>query len=151
MSDHEEIRNLSYRYTFALDAGDFDEVGRLLGTGTLRPSMPGVVGETITGADDIARFYTDQVVTYGKGDPRTRHLITNQLIDVDGDTARSRCYFTVLQRATGHEYQIVVGGQYHDRFAKADGAWRFTEKIIQVDHLNRIELHFRIAAERSTS
>jgi hypothetical protein len=42
MSDHEEIRNLSYRYTFALDAGDFDEVGRLLGTGTLRPSMPGL-------------------------------------------------------------------------------------------------------------
>ncbi|WP_243653834.1 nuclear transport factor 2 family protein [Pseudonocardia endophytica] len=90
-------------------------------------------------------------MTYKNGDPRTRHLITNQLIELDGDTARSRCYFTVLQRATGHDYQIVVGGRYHDRFAKVDGSWRFTEKVIQVDHLNRIELHFAIAETRSTS
>ncbi len=145
--DYEQIRALCYRYTFALDEGDFRTVAAILGDGVLRPSMPGVVGEPIDGPEEIERFYAEQVVTYKNGDPRTRHLISNQLIELaeDGLSASSRCYFTVLQRAPGHEYQIVVGGQYHDRFRKTGGVWRFTEKTIQVDHLNRIELHFRIA------
>lgn len=143
----DEIRALCHRYTFALDGGDFATVGELLGAGGLRPSMPGVVGELIVGAEAIVQFYTDQVVTYRDGDPRTRHLITNEVIDIadSGRTAESHCYFTVLQRAPHHDYQLVVGGRYHDRFERVDGRWRFVEKTIHVDHLNKIELHFQIA------
>lgn len=148
MTDHDEIRNLCYRYTFAVDDGDFAEVGRVLGRARLRPMMPGVVSEPIVGPAEIERFYTDQVIVYDKGGPRTRHLITNQVLAVDGDVASARCYFTVLQRPPGQDYQIVVGGQYHDRFVREDGCWRFAEKAIQVDHLNRIESHFRIEPAR---
>lgn len=143
----DQIRELCYRYTGALDRGDFAAVAELLAYADLRPSMPGVVGEPIRGAEAIERFYTDQVVTYRDGDPRTRHLITNQVIEFgsDGRTAESHCYVTVLQRAPGHDYQLVVGGRYHDRFERVGGQWRFVEKAIQVDHLNQIELHFKIA------
>jgi 3-phenylpropionate/cinnamic acid dioxygenase small subunit len=153
MSDYESIRNLSYRYALLLDEGDFAGVADLLAGGALVPMMAGVGSEPITGREAIERFYADQVVTYRDGDPRTRHLISNQLIELadDGLTASSRCYFTVLQRPPRQPFQIVVGGQYHDRFDKVGGAWRFALKGIQVDHLNDIGLHFKIAPEHSAS
>jgi hypothetical protein len=151
--DYEHIRALSYRYTFHLDAGDMAAVGELLANAVLRPAMPGVRDEAIRGRQAITEFYMGQVVTDDRGDPRTRHLITNQLIEPgpEPDTATSQCYFTVLQRPPKEPFQLVVGGRYHDRFAKVDGAWRFAEKEIQVDHLNAIEHHFVIAPERRSS
>jgi hypothetical protein len=149
MTDRDDIRDLCFTYTFHLDDGDFAAVGLLLENAILRPTMPGVEGVDIGGRDAVEAFYRKQVVTYKRGRPMTRHLITNQVI-VFGDnglTARSRSYFTVLQRPPGLPFQIVVGGQYRDEFEKVDGSWRFTLKNIQVDHLNDIENHFRIAPE----
>jgi len=155
MSDYEAIRALTAEYTFRLDEGDFAGVGELLEHAVLRPSMVGVHGKDLHGRTEIEEFYRQQVITYKNDKPMTRHLLTNQVITLnDGATAAAaaaaRCYFTVLQRPPGLPYQIVVGGQYFDRFTKVDGAWRFAEKTIQVDHLNTIEHHFRISAEHAS-
>jgi hypothetical protein len=147
MSDYEAIRNLCAEYTFRLDDGDFAGVGELLRDAVLRPAMAGVRADGLRGSDEIEEFYRLQVITYKNGKPMTRHLLNNHSITID-DTATeasSRCYFTVLQRPPGLPYQIVVGGQYFDRFLKRDGTWSFAEKVIQVDHLNAIEHHFRIS------
>jgi len=151
MNSKDDIRELCYLYTFLLDDGDFGGVGALLAHATLRPTMPGVAGVDITGEAAIAAFYAEQVVTYSRGRPMTRHLVTNQIITVssEGETASSRSYFTVLQRAPGYDFHIVVGGQYQDAFECIRGEWRFTRKDIQVDHLNDIENHFRISPDRS--
>lgn len=148
MDDLDEIRHLCFAYTFCLDDGDFAGVGDLLEYATLRPDMAGVTAVDIQGRTAVEEFYRAQVITYSRERPMTRHLITNQVVIVDDErlTARSRCYFTVLQRPPGIDFHIVVGGQYHDRFERVDGHWRFTEKRIQVDHLNDIENHFRISA-----
>ncbi|WP_211593294.1 nuclear transport factor 2 family protein [Microbispora sp. H10836] len=151
MDDIEQIKALCFGYTFCLDEGDFEGVGEFLREAVLQPDMPGVEGERISGRDAIEEFYRAQVITYSRGRPMTRHLITNQVITFEGtDAAKSRCYFTVLQRPPGADYHIVVGGQYHDRFVREDGSWRFTEKRIQVDHLNDIQNHFRITPEHAT-
>jgi hypothetical protein len=149
-NDYEAIRGLSYAYTFMLDDGDFDGVAALLGAAELQPVMRGVAAEPIIGADAIRAFYADQVVTYD-GDPRTRHVISNHVITLDGDEAHGRCYFTVLMKPPGEPYQIVVGGQYRDRFVRRDGAWRFAAKAIQVDYLNNIHFHFKIAEPHAVS
>ncbi|MCW3018758.1 MAG: hypothetical protein JWN10_1066 [Solirubrobacterales bacterium] len=146
--DYEAIRRLSYAYTFCLDEGDFAGVGALLADATLTPVAAGMLGEGIRGREAIERFYAEQVVVYG-GKPRTRHLITNHAIELDEarETASARCYFTVLQAPPRLPYAIVVGGRYQDRFAKADGDWRFSAKEIHVDYLNDIAHHFKIAGE----
>jgi hypothetical protein len=152
MSDRDEIRDLCFAYTFCLDDGDFAGVGDLLEHATLRPDMPGVDGGGLVGREAVEEFYRAQVITYSRERPMTRHLITNQVITLDAEAgiAASRCYFTVLQRPPGLDFHIVVGGQYHDRFERVGGRWRFTEKRIQVDHLNDIERHFRISEEHAT-
>jgi 3-phenylpropionate/cinnamic acid dioxygenase small subunit len=148
--DCEAIRRLSYEYAFLLDAGDFDGVAELLSDAELQPVMRGVTAAPISGAEQIRAFYADQVVVYD-GDPRTRHLISNHAITVVGDEASARCYFTVLMKPPGEPLQIVVGGQYRDRFERRNGTWRFAAKAIQVDYLNNVALHFRIVADHASS
>jgi len=142
-SDQEQIRALAYEYTFRLDGGDFAGVAELLGEGELRMSAAGMDEQAMRGREEIERFYADQVVTY-EGDPRTRHLISNHVVHVEGESAHANCYFTVLMKPPGQPIQTVVCGRYLDRFERRAGAWRFTEKTIQVDYLTKIEEHFVI-------
>ena len=150
MSDQDDIRDLCFQYTYHLDDGEFDDVASLLAHAVLTPTMAGVEPVEIRGEEAIAAFYRDQVVTYSRGRPMTRHLITNQIIRVDetATRARSKAYFTVLQRVPGQEYHVVVGGRYHDEFEKVDGRWRFVAKNIETEHFNDIHNHFHIAEHR---
>ncbi|MBS1677550.1 MAG: nuclear transport factor 2 family protein [Actinobacteria bacterium] len=145
MSDHEAIRALTYEYTFRLDRGDFAGVAALLAEADLRMAAAGMNAEPIRGATAVESFYAKQVVTYDD-DPRTRHLITNHVVDIapDGESATGRCYFTVLQATPSQPIQIVVCGRYADSFARTDKGWTFTEKVIEVDYLTAIGDHFKI-------
>lgn len=147
-TDAERIRALTYEYTFRLDGGDFAGVAALLAAGTLRMSAKGMDDRALRGAEEIERFYAAQVVTHD-GDPRTRHLISNHVVEVDGDAAAGRCYFTVLMKPPGQPIQTVVCGRYFDRFERAEGEWRFSEKVIRVDYLTEIASHFVIDEEHA--
>lgn len=148
--DHERIRALTYEYTFRLDRGDFAGVAELLAAAQLRMAAKGMDNAAMRGAAAIESFYAGQVVTYD-GDPRTRHLITNHVVEIDpdGEEARGECYFTVLQAVPRQPVGIVVVGRYHDRFERLDGKWRFAEKVIEVDYLGSIGDHFTIDSEHS--
>ncbi|HVX31538.1 MAG TPA: nuclear transport factor 2 family protein [Solirubrobacterales bacterium] len=147
---HERIRALTYEYTFRLDRGDFSGVAELLASGQLRMAAKGMDDAPIRGAAAIEAFYAGQVVTYD-GDPRTRHLITNHVVEVDAEagSAGGECYFTVLQAVPRQPIGTVVCGRYHDRFELADEEWRFVEKVIQVDYLGAIGEHFAIDADHA--
>lgn len=142
---HERIRALTYEYTFRLDRGDFSGVAELLAPGTLRMESAGMDDRPIRGAAEIQAFYRDQVVTYD-GDPRTRHLITNHVVDLaeDGGSARAESYFTVLQAVPRRPIGIVVCGRYRDRFQQVDGDWQFAEKVIRPEYFNSIGDHFTV-------
>jgi hypothetical protein len=149
-ADYERIRALTYEYTFRLDRGDFAGVAELLAAGQLRMAAKGMSDAPMRGADAIESFYAGQVVTYD-GDPRTRHLITNHVVEIDSgrEHARGECYFTVLQAAPREPIGTVVVGRYLDRFERVDSAWRFTEKVIEVDYLGSIGEHFPIDSEHA--
>lgn len=149
-ADYERIRALTFEYAFRLDRGDFGGVAELLASGQLRMAAAGMDGESIYGAAAIESFYAEQVVTYD-GDPRTRHLITNHSIELtaDGDGARGRSYFTVLQAVPRQPIQTVVCGHYRDRFERGPEGWHFAEKVIQVDFLGPIGDHFKIDEEHA--
>lgn len=146
--DLQQIRNLSYAYTAAVDDGEWDQVAELLAEAVLRPVSGGMNGEPVRGREAVRRFYDEQVVTYD-GNPRTKHLVTNHVIEIDADTAIGRSYFTVLQALPKEPPGIVVSGRYHDAFARDERGWRFTEKVIHAEWFGAIRNHFRIAADHS--
>lgn len=120
-----EIPNLLYRYADAIDAGRFDEAAALFDGGAVR-----VQGQRIAGREAIAAMWRTWVRIYPDGTPRTRHLVTNPLIELadDGQTARCRSQWTLLQATDTLPLQVVATGRYDDRLALREGRWHFVER-----------------------
>src|SRR4029450_13331446 len=92
------IARLIFRYAERIDAGDLAGVAALFEDA----SYGSVQGGTYRGSDAV-REVLERVVILHAGTPRTKHVTTNLVIDVDevAGTAEARSYFTVLQ-ATEH-------------------------------------------------
>jgi hypothetical protein len=55
----------------------------------------------------------------------TRHMISNIMIEIDGDRAGSESYWTVTLRVPheGRRYDIIGQGRYIDTWEQIDGVW----------------------------
>ena len=62
----------------------------------------------------------------------------------DGDTATSRCYYTVLQQTDVLALQPIIAGRYHDRFERIDGGWRFADRLIFSDLIGDLSQHLMV-------
>ena len=134
------VTNELYRYAELVDAGRFDELGELMEHCTFSYGEQAVAGPS--SADAIAASYRAMVITYD-GTPCTRHVTTNPIIDIDGDAARARSTYTVLQQAPGTPMQAIISGRYDDAFRRIDGRWRFVERCFLVDLVGDLSLHLR--------
>ena len=94
-----------------------------------RTPLPVAGAGSVSGRDAIEKMLRDNVIVYGDGTPRTKHVTTNLAIEVDeaGGTAASRSYFTALQALPDLALQPIISGRYLDRFERRDGhgvSWR---------------------------
>ncbi len=131
MSDLGGITALVNSYALLLDAGDMDAVTALFAHSTWRSEPDGHV---LRGIEEIRPVY--EQLKSPEGGPRTKHLLTNLTVDVEAgaSTASAHCYWTVLQNiAPGSPINVILSGQYTDKFEKVDGAWRFADRLITVD------------------
>ncbi len=135
----EAIRALVCTYAERLDAGDLDGVAALFEHGSFRSAQR---SEPLVGTDAVRRMY-DPVIVYDDGTPRTKHVLGNLEVEVapDGVRATARCTFVVMQAVDGSPMQAVLAGRYHDRFERADGAWRFVERTVHPDLMGDLPRH----------
>ena len=142
-SSHREIENLLYRYAEAIDRGDFARVGEILGHAAVS-GPDGNAGPI--GADFVREMYEKTARRYEDGTPRTQHVTTNAIIEVDEDagTATARSYFTVFQALSELPLQPIVAGRYHDAFERVDGAWRFSARKMMPEHFGDMSHHLMI-------
>lgn len=141
LSDLAEITALVHAYARRLDSGDFDGVAALFQRAVWR--SPDRV-EVLEGSVAIRPMY-DGIHVYEDGTPRTKHLLTNLTIDVDesGKQAASHCYVTVIQGIVpGEPVNIVLSAQYIDKFAKTEGAWHFTDRLMVGDLTGDLSRHY---------
>ena len=138
---HEAIRNLLGRYCELMDAGDWDGLAALF-DGAVLMDFDG--HEAARGRDGALRLYRDGTQTY-EGSPRTRHLTTNSVIDVDepAGTATARSSFAVFQATDALGLQPIAAGRYRDRFERRDGEWVFTERAFALDQIGDLSQHLR--------
>jgi len=140
-SARDQITDLLYLYAERIDAGDFTAVADLFADAEI--SAEGS-DEVRRGRDEVLAMYERTTRRYGDGTPRTKHVVTNPVVDVDEPSgeATARSYFTVLQAVPGQlALQPIVAGRYHDRFAKTDGAWRFSRRHMTVDLVGDVSHH----------
>ena len=142
--DRLAISDLVYRYAELIDAGDFDGMGALLG----RADFGGANTPTMSGANVAGLFaMTTRLFPNheGPGTPKTRHLVLNLIVDIADDaTAAARSTFCVIQATDLVPLQPIIAGRYHDRFARDDDGWYFTERIINVEMVGDVSDHLLI-------
>jgi ketosteroid isomerase-like protein len=126
-----EIENLVYAYAELIDAGDLAGVAALFRHGRI-VAAPGVVVE---GVDAVRRLYEHSTRLYDDGTPRTRHVTTNVIVEVDeaGGTGSSRASYTVVQQTDALPLQPIIVGRYRDSFHRVDGRWCFDTREMFVD------------------
>jgi len=139
--DRAAITDLIYRYAELIDSGDFDGVGELLS----RADFGGPRTPTVSGAGNIAAVFDMTTRRFGDGTPKTRHLVLNLLLQIDGGIATARSTFCVVQATDRIALQPIVVGRYYDRFARGpvDG-WHFTERIADVEMVGDVSDHLKI-------
>lgn len=120
------ILNLIHRYPELVDSGDFEAVGEMFRDGTLVFEGPsGEVVAELTGSEAVTASYA-MVRLHPDGTPRTRHVITNPIIEIDeaAGTATCRYYVTVFQQTDTFPLQPVWANRYEDELRRMDGQWR---------------------------
>lgn len=138
VSDEQAIRNLLYRYMEATDDGDFATRGALFAHAVVW--FPEPIG-AVHGAE-VTELFRSRQRLYG-GIPRTSHLSTNVIIEIDdtGAAATARSRYLVLQETDELPLQPIIVGRYHDRFEKVDGVWRFAERRFFIDLIGNMSAH----------
>jgi len=137
----EAIATLIYAYAERLDAGDFEAVAQLFAQSTFRSDRR---PEIRRGSAEVLEVYRSMVAVYD-GKPCTKHVTTNLILEIDeaAGTAAARSYFTVLQARPELPLQVILTGRYQDRFARADGAWHFTDRLILIDLIGDLRFHLK--------
>lgn len=139
------VEALLHRYAEAIDAGDFDAVGALFKHGRICSEAPDGPITIARGAAAVGGFYRDLVITYDDGTPRTRHVTTNVVIQVDEESASATATstYTVFQQIDAPSIQPIVVGRYRDSFLRIDGAWWFDARVFSIDLRGDLSRHLR--------
>lgn len=140
--DYFLILNMLNRYSDAVDRGDFEKVGEMFREADVY--FPGEEQPSIRkGSGDFAKHLRKWTKVYpDTGNPKTRHLCVNPIIDFD-DASHARCqtYFVVFQAAEGLPLQPIITGSYLDRLEKRGSSWVFTERRELVGQTGNLSAH----------
>jgi ketosteroid isomerase-like protein len=119
MSDRDEIVELTVRYATAIDSRQYSLLTTVF-TDDAQVDY-GEIGQW-TGGAEVAEFMDAAHV----GATHTMHRMTNQAVDIDGDTATVRTYVDALILFEGGGANPV--GYYDDHVIHTDDGWRIARR-----------------------
>jgi hypothetical protein len=123
VADVLEIQQLFYKYVIAVDSRQpellldcFTDDARIQLAGTVFESPKDLVSNT------------GNVL---EGFDATQHDISAPLVQVEGDVAFSRCYFTAqhVRNSLAPDAFLLVGGTYDDELVRTQDGWRITKRL----------------------
>jgi len=135
-----QITNLLYRYAELIDSGDLEGAAQLFAHARFELRD----GHVLEGAEPVLAMWRANVRIHEDGTPRTKHLITNPIVEVDEEAGRATCrsYYTVIQATDALPLQPIAAGRYHDEFVREDGVWRFDYRNYSLfDHAGDLSQH----------
>jgi uncharacterized protein (TIGR02246 family) len=129
IEDRVAISDPFVRYTCALDAGDAETVIACFTDDATLVSP--AVGE-MTGRGAITAF-AHRFARFQANGSQLRHVISNLMMQVDGQQAHATCYLTVFLTRNGSS-RMLAPGRYDCDLRKIDGEWRFYRRVVLHDH-----------------
>lgn len=125
LEDRLAIQDLMSRYAAMVDQRDWDAMDRVF-------SPDATIDYTTTGG--ISGPYRSTLEWLHRALepwPINLHYITNLTVELDGDRAKSRCYFYApMGRAEQDGGQLVItnAGWYDDDLVRTDDGWRIARR-----------------------
>ena len=144
MDSYREIENLLHRYAELIDDGEFEGIALLFAHAEI---LAPAASSGTRGYDAVLAMYRGATRVYADtGTPRTRHVTTNAIIEVDetANAATARSYFTVFQQTDKLPLQAIISGRYHDRFERVEKHWRFHTRRMLPDLYGDLSQHLLI-------
>src|SRR5579859_2008016 len=140
VSQHQIERRI-YEVGYAIEAGDFQRVGNLMGDATLGSDLGG--RKTLQGSEQIRDGYTKTNITYPGRGRASKEIYHNILIDIglDAGTARSITSYTVPHQPPDEAFDLLVAGKYEDEWKRVDGEWRWDDRYVVVQFKNDLNKH----------
>ena len=117
-NDESAIRRLLADYCHLLDDGRFEEWIALFDEDVVFV----VMGNRLRGRDDVRSF----IAPTQQEDARGRHMLSEPVIEVDGDTARVATDYVFVSRTN----TILSTGRYLDVMRRAPDRWCFASREI---------------------
>lgn len=139
MDSREAIERLLYAYSDTIDRGDFEATAQLFGD----DGLYGMLGSgAAQGAQQVLATFQRSVRLYD-GVPRTRHIVTNVIIDVEPGaiTGTAQSYVHVMHQPPGMPLVPIAAGTYHDRVHLVNGDWRFAERRMHIELVGDMTTH----------
>ena len=127
--DRDQILNAMAAYVHAVDDRDLDLLGTVFTDDTVWVRDTGPV-------EGLEAIRANLRSTAGNR-PRLRHIVANQRIAVEGDTATAVSDFYLVR--PGEAWSIVGAGRYHDLLERRGGDWVFRRREIVHLALDREE------------
>ena len=133
--DRAEIEDLMSRYLYAFDWQDAEAYAATF----TKDGVLEFAGGTERGHEELKKVMRDMAVREkAKADAsfpprrhRVRHYVTNLVLEVDGDTARSTSYWWEFNNdaRAGRPY-LGTYGHYEDELVRVNGRWLFAKRRI---------------------
>jgi 3-phenylpropionate/cinnamic acid dioxygenase small subunit len=124
--DREKVRELYARYTLSLDEGRFEEwVNCFTPDGTFESAWVG----RLTGRTELLKRSSDNSAL---ANLRLRHITSDLVFKLDGDTGTGRCNVTFFITREGTIVYVGVG-YYSDLLQKIADDWYFANRVERLD------------------
>jgi ketosteroid isomerase-like protein len=128
LEDIEEIRTLLLDYGRYLDSRNLVAYSRLFARDG---EWVGGFG-TAKGPEGIQAFMEKNLGT-GPNRGNTYHILSNFIINVNGDTATAWSRWTFITSGADGKPVISQGGRYDDALTREDGRWKFKRRLASND------------------
>jgi uncharacterized protein (TIGR02246 family) len=125
-TDRQSVIELYARNAWAYDTGDVDGF-----VDTFTPDGVLDLAQRHVGQTAI-RTFTELAMQHDPWLPRSQQIISQVIIDGDGERVRVRAYVTRTHRLPGrgrNNCMVVWTGYTADTVVKLDGVWKFQEKV----------------------
>lgn len=126
--DRQEISDLLYRYGSSLDDRDWSRLATCF-----TPDAVAIYGGELGRRDG---YQAIEQTCRNALEPldSSHHLIGNLEIQIEGDTARSRCYLHAQHTKVGMQGgdNLALGGTYRDELVRAGDGWKIRKRELQI-------------------
>lgn len=130
LADIENIRMLLMRYGRLLDDRKLEDYSRLFAR---EGEWTGGFGGAKGPANILAMM--NKAFASFPSDPGNRnyHILTNVMIDLDGDHAKAWSRWTFMVPGPDKKPSAMVAGRYEDDLIREDGQWKFLRRVVISD------------------